>query len=126
MKIGVVFFAIFLSLNGFTQEHCDVRLGDSQGIKVMEFASGNMIHSKMALRDVSPQALFEEIISLQEMGVCSEKIYARKCVLRYEKKNTINHLTFFRGQERWMTWKVSLKKDAQDFIRSLIRIGFCA
>lgn len=105
---------------------CDVRVGESIGINVIEFASGNQIHSKMALKDTSPKAIAEEMANLQDMGVCAEKIITKKCVLKLEKKATAGHITMFRGSERWISWSLSSKSAAQSFVQNLKKIGFCS
>lgn len=105
---------------------CDVRLGNSVGLKVVEFASGNVIHSKMSLRDATADALYMEMINLQDEGVCEEKIIARRCVLRFEKKAKKNFITLYRGTDRWVTWMVQSKSKAQNFIKSMKRVGFCS
>jgi len=105
---------------------CDVRMGESIGLKVVEFATGNVIHSKMALRDTTPSAIVEEMVSLQDMGVCTEKVLSKKCILKFEKKNKLNEITLYRGQDRWQSWVVAKKDEAQGFVRGLKRLGFCS
>lgn len=104
---------------------CDIRLGKTSGVQVVEFATNNFVHSKMALRDSTADAILEEMINLQDMGVCDEKIVAKKCILRFEKKPQTN-ITLFRGEDRWVSWKTSAKSDAQRFVINLKRIGFCS
>ena len=107
-------------------EVCDVRLGQSIGLRVVEFVSGNTIHSKMSLKDTTADSIYSEMINLQEEGICDERIVARRCVLRYEKKSRTTLITLFRGQDRWVSWLLSSKKKAQDFIKNMKRTGFCS
>lgn len=107
-------------------EVCDVRLGHTIGLRVVEFVSGNTIHSKMSLKDTTADSIHQEMLNLQEEGVCEDKILAKKCVLRYEKKAKTTLITLFRGQDRWVSWLLSSKKKAQDFIKNMRRVGFCS
>ncbi len=125
MKKFIALIFILSSLSAWGESNCDVRIGYSQGIKVMEFSTGNVIHSKMSINDVTPDALFEELISLQEMGICNEKIFSKKCSLKLAKEKSKSKIYFFRNLEKWKEWNLSDKKDAQIFIKSLMRIGFC-
>lgn len=118
---------IMLMLSGQVMaQDCDVRVGTSIGLKVMEFHSGNTVHSKMTLKETTASSLHEEFTSLQDEGLCGEKIPTKKCVLRFEKRNKINFISFFRGTDRWATWLVKSKSKAQDFVKNMKRIGFCS
>lgn len=121
-------FIILLMAATFAQAEpiCDVRVGESIGINVIEFASGKEVHSKMALQDTSPKAIAEEMANLQDMGVCAEKIITKKCVLKFEKKAASGHITMFRGSDRWISWSLKSKGAAQNFVKNLQRIGFCS
>lgn len=127
MKFFVIFAMILSTGLIHAEELCDVRPGHSLNVKVMEFASGNTIHSKMTMKEATPDALIEEMISLQDMGVCSEKIVSKLCTLKFEKaaKKT-NIMTLYRGQDKWGSWIVTAKKQAQDYVKNLKRIGFCS
>lgn len=125
MKLKLLILTLILSANVFAEETCDIRLGKTAGVQVVEFATTNVVHSKMALRDSTADAILEEMISLQDMGVCEEKILSKKCVLRFEKKpQTL--ITLFRGQDRWLSWNTKSKNEAQKFVINLKRIGFCS
>jgi hypothetical protein len=126
MKVltALVIFVVATSLRA--ESVCDIRMGESIGIKVVEFATGHVIHSKMPIKEISASALREEMINLQEMGICEEKILGKKCVLKIEKIKKVNQLTFFRADSRWFTWNIKAKRQAQDFIRDLQKIGFCS
>lgn len=115
-------------ISGFVQAEtlCDVRVGQTLGLRVVEFTTGNVIHSKMSIRDVSAWALKEEMLNLQDMGICKEKIVSQKCVLKIEKQNKVTGLSFIRGSEKWLTWKIEAKKKAENLIRDLKREGFCS
>lgn len=113
-------------LNAKAESVCDVRPGTSIGIKVIEFASGNVIHSKMPFKETTPDALLEEMINLQDMGVCEERIVAKKCILKFEKHKRANFVTLVRGEVRWSTWNLSSKNRAEAFIKNLKRVGFCS
>jgi hypothetical protein len=105
---------------------CDVRMGQSIGLRVVEFVSGNTIHSKMSIKDTTAESISQEMTNLQEEGVCDEHITTKRCVLRYEKKSKTTLITLFRGQDRWVSWLLSSKKKAQDFIKNMKRAGFCS
>lgn len=117
---------MLMSSFAFAESVCDVRVGEASGMKVVEFASGNVIHSKISINESTAEAMLEEMINLQDMGICTEKIQSRKCVLKFEKKNKVNSLTLFRGADRWLSWTVQSKKQAQDYVRNLKRVGFCS
>lgn len=105
---------------------CDLRVGESIGIQVLEFSSGKTVHSKMALVDSSPKAIVDEMINLQDMGVCAEKIITKKCTLRFEKRKKGSLITMYRGKDRWVSWSLSGKKKAQSFVTHLKKVGFCS
>lgn len=114
------------SLKVFAESPCDLRPGTSIGVKVVEFATGNTIHSKMPFRESTADALLEEMINLQDMGVCEEKIVAQKCVLKFEKKAKLNFISLYRGPNKWNTWNLKSKIEAQNFVKNLKRVGFCS
>ena len=127
MKFAVIAFLIFATIKTAKAESlCDIRLGNSVGVQVVEFASGHIVHSKMALKELSQASLVEEMISLQDMGICEERIQAKKCVLKFEKKLKVTSLLLMRGQDRWLTWNTNAKQQAQDFVKSLQKAGFCS
>ncbi len=126
MKFFVISLLLALNINAFAESPCDLRPGTSIGIKVVEFASGNVIHSKMPYRESTADALLEEMINLQDMGVCAEKIIPQKCILKFEKKAKINLITLYRGKNRWNTWNLKSKDQAQNFVKNLKRVGFCS
>lgn len=110
----------------FAESACDVRPGKSVGIDVIEFVSGNTIHSKIPMSELSISALQEEMINLQDMGTCEEKITSQKCTLRFEKKKEEKLISFYRGTSRWSTWSLQGKTQAQDFVKNLKRLGYCS
>ncbi len=125
----LLFFAVLLcSFNQalYAESPCEIRPGTTMGIRVMEFASGNVIHSKIPLRESSPEALYEEMISLQDMGICEEHITPRKCVLRFEKLRQTNYVVLLRGKEKWNAWGLKSKDEAQKYVKGLKRYGFCS
>lgn len=123
MKLFVLL--MFLISTAYAENNCDVRVGSSLGLKVMEFYTGNVIHSKMTLKETTADALYEEFTALQDEGVCNETTPSRKCVLRFEKKANINFISFYRNEERWASWLVKNKTKAQDFVKKMKRVGFC-
>ena len=125
MKFALLTLLTLTSLKVFAEAPCDIRLGNSVGVQVVEFASGHIVHSKMAVKELSQSSLVDEMISLQDMGICEEKITAKKCVLKFEKKQNVNHLVLLRGQDRWLSWDTKAKQKAQDFVKSLQKAGFC-
>jgi hypothetical protein len=126
MKIIVPAFFLFISISSFAESPCDLRPGTSIGVKVIEFVSGHVIHSKMPLRESSPDALLEEILNLQDMGICEEKIIRQKCILKFEKVEKINYISLMRGTFKWNTWNLKLKEQAQDYVKNLKKAGFCS
>jgi hypothetical protein len=114
-----------LTLRAYAESPCDVRPGTTMGIRVMEFASGNVVHSKIPLRESSPEALLEEMLNLQDMGVCEERIISRKCVLKFQKLRNTNYVVLLRGSEKWNAWGLKSKDDAQKYVKGLKRYGFC-
>lgn len=126
MKFALILALFVFSSLASAEELCDVRPGESLGVKVIEFTSGNTIHSKMTLKETTPDALAEEIVNLQDMGVCAETIISKKCVLKFEKTQKTNLLTMYRGQDKWLSWPAISKNQAQVFVKSLQRVGFCS
>lgn len=126
MKIYFFALCMLLNLQAFAESPCDIRPGTSVGIKVVEFASGNAIHSKIPMRETTAEALLEEMTNLQDMGICEEKIIAKKCILKFEKYSKKNYITMYRGSNKWNTWNLSAKNQIQDFIKRLKRVGFCS
>jgi hypothetical protein len=124
MKI-LVLFVLMLSHHAQAQSSCDIKLGRSAGVRVVEFATNHVVHSKIALKEMSVQSLQEEMLSLQEMGICQERIQRKRCVLKYEKLPSKNQLTMYRGSDRWPTWNLNAKNSAQKFVRILQLAGFC-
>ncbi len=126
MKLILILMMVVASALVQAEELCDVRPGHSMNVKIMEFASGNTVHSKMTLKEATPDALLEEMINLQDMSVCTEKIISRQCILKFEKAKKSNILTLYRGQDKWGSWIVGAKKQAQDYVKNLKRVGFCS
>lgn len=126
MKFSFSLIAILFSMNIYAEALCDVRPGVSIGVNVIEFFSGNTIHSKMSLRESSPTAILEEMVSLQDMGICEEKILAKKCILKFEKKSTGKLISLYRGPKKWNSWNLKSKTNAQNFVRELKKAGFCS
>lgn len=120
----IVLIMLMLTGQVFAQD-CDVRIGSTMGLKVIEFHSENTILSKMTIKETTAEALYEELTNLQAEGLCSEEIPAKKCVLRFEKRKKTNFISFFRGNERWATWFVKSKSRAQAFVKSMKRVGLC-
>ena len=126
MKYSVLTFMLLLAINAYAEAPCDVRPGNSIGIKVMEFTSGNTIHSKIPFKETTADTLLEEMINLQDMGICEEKITAQKCILKYEKVQKANYISLYRAGTKWNTWNLKSKDHAQKFVNSLKRVGFCS
>ncbi len=126
MKCIVVLLLLTLNTLALAEDGCDIRLGTSVGVKVVEFVSGKLVHSKMALNESTPKALEEEIINLQDMGICEEKILSKKCVLKLEKVQAHNQVSFYRDQVKWLSWSLSSKQEAQIFVKKLKQVGFCS
>ncbi len=126
MKSLVLSFLILASPVARAEAPCDLRPGTSVGVRVIEFTTGHVIHSKIPLSQSTAEALREEMINLQDMGICSEQIYAHRCVLKYEKVKKQNFINLFRNNEKWNSWGISSKSEAQNFVRDLKRAGFCS
>ncbi|WP_408097282.1 hypothetical protein ACJVC5_19820 [Peredibacter sp. HCB2-198] len=126
MKFSLFAVMMIISMHTFAESKCDVRPGTSVGIRVIEFVSKNVIHSKIPLKEATASALEEEMLNLQDMGVCEERIYAQRCVLKFEKQKNQNFITMIRGTDRWKTWNLSGKNEAQEFVKSLKKVGFCS
>lgn len=116
---------LMLAQSAFAEAPCDIRLGSSTGVRVIEFASGNVVHSKIALKEMSVSALREEMTNLQDMGVCELKVQRKRCILKFEKKPKANQLTLIRGEDRWLSWSLAGKNSSQKFVRILQQAGFC-
>ncbi len=126
MKSLIIILFALVTTHAFAQTKCDLKISASVGVKVVEFISGNVVHSKMAIKDSSADALAEELINLQDLGVCEQEFIAQKCVLRFEKAKKINFISMYRGTERWLTWNLSSKLKAQQYVAGLKRFGFCS
>jgi hypothetical protein len=126
MKKRILTVCMLLSFAAFAETPCDVRPGTSIGLPVIEFITGHVIHSKMNLSESSPDALLEEMTNLQDMGVCEEKIIAKKCLLKFEKVSKINFITLYRGPHKWIQWNLKAKDTAQNYVKNLKRVGFCS
>lgn len=125
-KFYFFLITVLFSMNIYAETLCDVRPGVSIGVNVLEFFSGNTIYSKMSLRESSPTAILEEMTSLQDMGLCEEKILAKKCILKFEKKASVKLISLYRGPKKWNTWALSSKAHAQNFVKELKKAGFCS
>lgn len=126
MKKLLLLTIAVLALNAYAEAPCDVRPGSSIGIKVVEFTTGNTIHSKIPFKETTADSLLEEMVNLQDMGICEEKITAQKCILKYEKIQQTNYISLYRGNAKWNTWNLKSKDHAQKFVNSLKRVGFCS
>lgn len=126
MKKRIIALGLIMSCSAYAESLCDIRPGTSVGIKVVEFATGNQIHSKIPMRQAEPDALLEEMISLQEMSICEEKIVAQKCILKFEKIAKAKYITLYRGKNKWSTWGLKDKERANSFVKNLKRVGFCS
>lgn len=126
MKFYVSILMFLLSFYAQAGSECNLRLGKSVGVKVVEFSTGNVIHSKMSIKDVSADALVEELVGLQDYGICSDTVHSQKCILKFEKAAKTNFISLYRGEDRWLTWGLTSKNKAQDFVKNLKRVGFCS
>lgn len=123
MKLVFGLMMMLFSLQGFAD--CDLKLGRSAGVRVVEFSTGNIVHSKMSLNEISEIALREEMDSLLDMGLCEISYQKKKCVLRFEK-GRVNKLTLIRANDKWLTWNLKNKKNAQSFVKMLQKAGACS
>ena len=125
-KYFVLIISLFAALNTWAEAPCDVRPGTSAGVKVVEFATGNIIHSKISFRESTVNAIVEEMLNLQDMGVCEERIKKQKCILKFEKIRQNNFITLYRGGHKWNTWNLKSREQAQSYVKNLKRAGFCS
>ena len=107
---------LLIAQSAFAEAPCDIRLGHSVGVRVIEFATENVVHSKMSLREMSVSSLSEEMTNLQDMGLCSLEIQRKRCILKFEKRTKENQLTLMRGSDRWLSWSLAGKTSAQKFV----------
>lgn len=126
IKFFLLNLILLAGLRAHAESPCDIRPGSTMGIKVVEFVSGNTIHSKMPLRESTANALYEEMISLQDMGVCEEIIKSQKCILKFEKRPEANLVTMYRAGGKWNSWNLKSKEQAQIYVKSLRKFGFCS
>lgn len=113
------------TLNTYAEVPCDLKVGVTIGIPVVEFVTGNVIHSKMNLKEGTALALKEELINLQDEGICTEEIPHKKCTLKFEKAKSTT-VVLYRGADKWQKWDIKSKKLAQEFVMSLKKVGFCS
>jgi hypothetical protein len=125
MKSLLLIFFALVTAQVFAQTKCDLKMSHSVGVKTVEFISGNVVHSKMAMKESTADALAEELINLQDAGICDQEFIAQKCVLKFEKAKKVNFISMYRGTERWLTWNLSAKLKAQNYVTGLKRFGFC-
>jgi hypothetical protein len=126
MKLCFFIFLLFATAVASAQSACDVRPGVSTGVPVIEFTTGHVVHSKMPKTEASPEAIEEEMLNLQEMEICQEKIIAQKCILKFEKQNKKNVISLYRANQRWNSWSLKSKERAERFIKGLKKSGFCS
>ncbi len=124
MKRYLMIFLILTQI-AHAESPCDIKLGQSQGVRVVEFSTDNVIHSKIPLREVSVMSLKEEMTSLQDMGICEAQVSKKRCVLRFERKEKGPEIAMFRGEDRWLNWGLNGKTSAQKLVRILKQAGFC-
>lgn len=120
-----VMLILLLVQTAHAEAPCDVRLGQSVGVRVVEFSTDNVVHSKMPLKEMSVSSLREEMVNLQDMGICEEKLSRKRCILKFERRPKGNQLTLFRGVDRWLSWSLEGKTSAQKFVRILQQAGYC-
>jgi hypothetical protein len=116
---------LLIAQSAFAEAPCDIRLGHSVGVRVIEFATENVVHSKMSLREMSVSSLREEMTNLQDMGLCDLDIQRKRCILKFEKRTKENQLTLMRGSDRWLSWSLAGKTSAQKFVKILQQAGYC-
>lgn len=124
MKLFLILILITVQ-SAFAEAPCDIRLGQSVGVRVIEFASENVVHSKMSIREMSVASLREEMTNLQDMGLCDMKVQRKRCILKFEKRTQGNQLTLLRGNDRWLSWSLAGKTSAQKFVKILQQAGHC-
>jgi hypothetical protein len=114
-----------MTFNAKAANACDIRPGFSIGVKVVEFFLGRKVFSKIPFVESTPEALHEEMVSLQDMGLCQETIKSQRCVLKLEKNQSQSYITLYRGNERWNSWSLLYKNRAQIFVKGMKKVGFC-
>lgn len=126
MKHSIFSLFLLFTISAKAESLCDIRPGTSSGVKVVEFATGHLIHSKMPIREGHADALLEEMMNLQDLSICSDKIISQKCTLKLEKINKENFITLYRGKDKWNSWNVKSKDTANKYVKNLKRVGFCS
>jgi hypothetical protein len=124
MKLFFILMMLFSQL-ALAESSCDIKLGSSVGVRVIEFSTGNTIHSKMALKEMSVYSLREEMTNLQDMGICDQNIQRKRCILKFEKSPVGNKITMFRSTDRWLSWGLAGKDSAKKFVKILQQAGYC-
>ena len=123
---SIIFVSLILmTFNAKAANACDIRPGFSIGVKVVEFFLGRTVFSKIPFVESTPEALHEEMVSLQDMGLCQETIKSQRCVLKLEKNQSQSYITLYRGNERWNSWSLLYKNRAQIFVKGMKKVGFC-
>ncbi len=125
-RTAIYLILVLVSFSALGEAPCDVRIGRSLGVKVVEFGPGHLTYSKIPFRESSARALKEEMINLQDMGLCEERILSQKCTLKYEQRSAVNIITMYRGVQKWNSWTLNSKVDAQNYVKSLKLTGFCS
>lgn len=118
--------SLIISFSALAEPMCDLAPSVSSGVKVIEFRTENLAQSKIPLNQFSMATLQEELLSLQDMGICDSKVVREKCVLRFEKLQNENIISMIRGNKKWLSWTLQNKKAAQDFVVTLKKTGFCS
>ena len=126
MKRIWILLSLIVSFSAFAEPICDLAPAVSSGVNVIEFRAENSSQSKIPLNQFSTSALQEELLSLQDMGICDSKVVKEKCVLRFEKLQNQNIISMIRGNKKWLSWNLQNKKAAQNFVVSLKKVGFCS
>jgi hypothetical protein len=124
-KLILTSFLLFTTAT-WAESPCDVKIGESLGVKVLRFTSGPVVHSKMLLTELSTGALSEEMANLRDEGICNEQMPTRKCILKFEKTRPKTTLSLYRDGDKWTSWEIASKREAQVFVKSLQRAGFCS
>ena len=120
-----LFFLFLISINAHAGNVCDIRPGISLGVDVVEFVQGRLILSKIPFTESTPVAIHEEMVSLQDMSLCDDKIKSQRCVLKFEKKHSSSLITLYRGSDKWKSWNLNSKERAQLFVKGMKKFGLC-
>lgn len=122
-KLFLLFFFL-ISSQSYALSLCDVEVAEVEQVKVLKFKTRKpkvSELSKFLLKEASPLAIQEEMINLQDMGLCYEKFIPRSCSLKVKNKK----VTLLRDGIEWTSWSRKRSADAKVYFNDLKKLGIC-